>query len=557
MGASVELRFENDRFVLPRALPDGWKREMHKRHLVLPTWDKHERHWVYDEGEEETHALRFLRDGYRIPFDFDADERLDRLMQVYDLESDKARFDRVLSRLRPYQKQGVDFITWNKRVLVADAMGLGKTLQALAAIEKMQAYPALVIAPASVKLGWQQEVLKWMPWRSCQVLMTGRDPIDDVDVLVLNPELLLSVMEDLELLGFESIVMDEAHYYKNPDAQRTQIVERLVDGMDVRIALTGTPIPNRRDDILQQLKLLGQLEHVLAPYRGVTPHWWDLHSELPLRYAKIAIDRLPRDELNKRLRDTCMIRRTKGGVGKELPKFERVRRELPADHRRYDQAEAEFVSWVEEMRRRDESRLWGDHLFMGRQHLSRLRREAALGKVLPIVEWARDMKDADERVVFFAHHKDVVRKYAKALPGKVAVITGDTKPADRRAIVDGFDHFDFLVATMDTMGQGVDGLQEHANHLAFLELDWTPTKHEQCEGRLHRIGQRYPVTAWYFTAQDTIEGAMLRTIDAKWRDVEGIVNGRTVDRFMEKVLTSLIHQGDEDEDAPADPAPAY
>jgi SWI/SNF-related matrix-associated actin-dependent regulator 1 of chromatin subfamily A len=547
----VELRFLNDRFVLPRALPDGWLRQMHLRHLVEPTWDEAERHWVYDEGEDETKSLRFLRDAYRVPFDFEADERLDRLMQVYNMDDGLERIAAVMNMLRPYQKQGVDFITWNKKVLVADAMGLGKTLEALAAIEKMDAYPALVLAPASVKLGWQQEVLKWLPWRSCQVLMTGKDVLDDVDVLVLNPELLMSTMEDLEMMGFQSIVMDEAHYYKNPDAQRTKIVERLVHDMDIRIALTGTPIPNRRNDILQQLKLLGQLENVLAPYRGVTPHWWDLHSELPIRYAQVAMERLPREEINKRLRDTCMIRRTKGSVGKDLPKFERVRRELPADPRRYAKVEAEFMTWLEEVRKKDEKKLWGDQLFAGRQHLSRLRREAALGKIVPVVEWATNMREAKERVVFFAHHKEVVNRLAKALPGKVAKITGETRPLERRRIVDSFDEYDFLVATMDTMGQGVDGLQWHANHLAFIELDWTPTKHEQCEGRLHRIGQRYAVTAWYFTAADTIEGAMLRTIDAKWRDVEGIVNGRTVDKFVETILTGLLHQGptsDEDEE---------
>lgn len=549
----MELRFLNDRFVLPRALPDGWMRQMHLRHLMEPHWDKHERHWVYDEGEGETKALRFLRDGYRVPFDFEADERLDRLIEVYGLDDGKSRVDALIGSLRPYQKQGVDFITWNKKVLVADAMGLGKTLEALAALEKMDAFPALVLAPASVKLGWQQEVLKWLPWRSCQVLMSGRDALDDVDVMVVNPELLPSVMEDLELLDYQAIVLDEAHYYKNPNAQRTQIAERLATDKDIRIALTGTPIPNRRNDILQQLKLLGQLENVLAPYRGVTPHWWDLHSELPIRYAQVAVDRLPRDELNKRLRDTCMIRRTKGGVGKELPKFERVRRELPADPRRYAQAEKEFVDWLENLRKKDETALWGDHLFTGRQHLSRLRREAAMGKILPVVEWARDMRDSEERVVFFAHHKEVVHRLSKALPGKVATITGDTKPTERRRIVDDFDEYDFLVATMDTMGQGVDGLQWHASHLAFIELDWTPTKHEQCEGRLHRIGQRFPVTAWYFTAADTIEGSMLRTIDAKWRDVEGIVNGRSVDRFMEKVLTGLLHQGPSGEDEPEPP----
>ena len=137
-------------------------------------------------------------------------------------------------------------------------------------------------------------------------------------------------------------------------------------------------------------------------------------------------------------------------------------------------------------------------------------------------------------------HKAVVEAYAKELPGKVAAITGDTNPHTRRVLIDALGQHDFLVATMDSLGQGVDGLQHHANHVAFLELDWTPTKHEQCEGRLHRIGQTEPVTAWYFTAEDSIEGAMIRIIDAKWQDVQGIVDGKAPDGFMAKALDALL-----------------
>ncbi len=544
----VELRFRDDRFVFSHRLPDAWREQLRLRHLPAPTWDKGERVWCYDEGEDETRAVRFLRDGYRIPSDGDANERIDRLIELYGLRDDQSRDDDLLTKLRPYQREGVEFVQAHKRVLIADAMGLGKSLQALMAIESMDVFPALVVAPASVKLGWQNEVLKWTPWRSCQVMMTGRDPMDDVDVMCINPELLPGVVEDLMEHGFKSIVIDEAHYYKNPKAQRTQLVEMLAHDMDVRIALTGTPIPNRREDILQQLRLIGQLEHFFDPFKGVVPHWWDLHAELPMRYARLALDKLPRDVVHGRLRDTCMIRRTKWDVAADLPAFERVRRELPkGDALGYKRAEREFLDWVSKLRARDERKLFGGDVLVGRQHLADLRREAALSKIASVVEWAEEMREARERVVFFAHHRAVVAALSAALPGKVATITGETNPHTRRVLIDSFGDYAFMVASMDTMGQGVDGLQHHANHVAFVELDWTPTKHEQCEGRLHRIGQKAPVTAWYFTAADTIEGAMLRRIDEKWKDVEGIVDGRIADKFVGKIVKDLLREAPQDD----------
>jgi SWI/SNF-related matrix-associated actin-dependent regulator 1 of chromatin subfamily A len=176
-----------------------------------------------------------------------------------------------------------------------------------------------------------------------------------------------------------------------------------------------------------------------------------------------------------------------------------------------------------------------------RAHLTALRREAALAKLPFVKDWVEPLVESGERVIFFAYHKEVVARLADALPGKVAVITGDTHPAERRVTLDNLDQVDFLVATMDSTGYGVDGIQLHASHVAFVELDWTPTKHEQCEGRLHRIGQTEHVNAWYFVATNTLDRILMDVLDAKWSDIQGVVEGREGDEpFLDAILKRLV-----------------
>ncbi len=455
-----------------------------------------------------------------------------------DEDDHATRLTRLESRLRPYQLQGIRFLRDQRRAFLADGMGLGKSVQALVAIEHLQAHPAIIVCPASVKLSWRAEIEKWVPWHRVQILQSGRDIIEDPDIIILNPELLPGTIESLLMARPKSVILDEAHYFKNPKAQRTQLAEFLVEAVSIRFALSGTPIPNRRRDLIQQLRLLGQLENVLHIYRGVLPHWWTPENgTLRDDYAMRALEQLPRRELWKRLRTTCFLRRTKDDVHADLPPFHRTPRIIQLEEQSgYRREEETFVDWVRRLRQEFPDGWGAPQRLQGRQHLGRLRREAALSKIPAVVEWARDL-DIGERVIYFAHHKQVVHELATALPGKHAIITGDVPPATRQNFIDGLAHLDGIVATMDASGQGVDGMQLHARHVVFLELDWTPTKHEQCEGRLHRIGQKDRVEAWYFIAKDSIDEAMMRRLDEKWRDVQGILEGEEdIDRFVGDVM---------------------
>lgn len=535
----VTLHLAAGGFRLAKALPEAVARELRDRDLAQPFWDGAARAWTFTEDDEMLASVRFLVDSRAVQPDAQADRRLRELAEERMAPTLAQRVAELEAKLRPYQREGVDYVLRNQRVLLADAMGLGKSLQALVAIETANAYPAIAVCPAAVKLGWANEVLKWTPWRTVQVLSPGDRGLRGADLTVLNPELLPRHLDDLKALKAKALVLDEAHFFKNPGSQRSRNALDLAQGIPLRLALTGTPIKNRREDLVHQLRILDQLDAVLLPFKGVLPHWYKPSmGPLAEHYAIAALEKLPASVLHARLREVCMIRRTKLEVAKDLPPLGRTRVEVvPHQLKAYHEREKAMLDWVRKWQERfgqqshaaaalDKGSVQGTLEFRG--HLTALRREAALAKIPAVKDWVEPLMGSGERVVFFAYHRDVVDRLAQALPGDVATITGDTPAPARRAILDALDRYDFLVATMDSTGYGVDGIQLHASHVAFIELDWTPTKHEQCEGRLHRIGQTERVSSWYFVAANTLDRVVMDVLDRKWSDIQGVVEG-TVD----------------------------
>lgn len=538
--------FRLDRFLDPYIQDD-----LRQRSLALPTWNAADRTWRYGEDLAAIQAVQFLVETHAIEADSATVTAVEGLERTLHAPTHGERVASLEARLRPYQREGVTYALQKRRILLADSMGLGKSLQALVAVETAQAFPCVVVCPSAVKSGWSREVVKWTPWRSAQVLQKGRDAVRRADYTVLNPELLPAHLEELKGLGAKSLVLDEAHFFKNPASQRSRNALELSRGVPLRMALTGTPVKNRREDLVHQLRILDQLEPLLAIFRGVLPHWYKPEKgPLPEAHAIRAIQALDAKTLNERLREVCMVRRTKLEVAPELPPLGRTRIDVTmGPSKAYQQKEQAMLEWVRKWQEKFGAQAAAMEPAMTlefRAHLTKLRREAALAKMPFVREWVEPLVESGERVIFFAYHKEVVARLAQALPGRIAVITGDTPPLERRAILDALDHFDFLVATMDSTGYGVDGIQLHASHVAFVELDWTPTKHEQCEGRLHRIGQTEPVNSWYFVASQTIDRAMMEVLEAKWGDIQAVVDGREAqdDEFLAQMLKKVIKQAE-------------
>jgi SWI/SNF-related matrix-associated actin-dependent regulator 1 of chromatin subfamily A len=439
--------------------------------------------------------------------------------------------------LHPFQRAGVRYALARRRTFIADEQGLGKTVQALATIEKDEAFPTVVVCPASMKLVWEREAKHWLPRRSVAVLGGRTDEVWDeetaaAEIVVLNYDILDWHADRLAELQPRALILDESHYVKNARAARTkaalELAERLPDDA-LRLALTGTPILNRAEELVSQLRVLGRLKDFGSGAR------------LTRRFRAAGSD----DRLHWNLRAHCYVRRTKQQVLPQLPakRHDTVPVLLSNEHE-YRLAERDVIAWLQtlplDLRTIDAkvaAALRAEQLV----RLNNLRQLAARGKLPTALAWVADFLESGEPIVVFAEHIATQKAVLERFPGALHILGSDTS-VERQRAVDSFQSEDgpqLIVCSLKAASQGIT--LTRASNVAFLELDWTPARHDQAEDRLHRIGQDSAVTAWYLLAPDTIDETMAELLERKRSLIDAVTDGQVRDeeRLVDAVVREL------------------
>lgn len=442
--------------------------------------------------------------------------------------------------LKPFQRAGVSYLLAQRRAFLADEQGLGKTIEALATLEADSAYPAVVVCPASLKLNWLRELERWLPDRSVQAL-AGTSPAGPTagpswltagaEITVVNYDIVAARLGELRSLEPRALVLDESHYCKNAAAKRTQAVQRLSAVMPqdgLVLALTGTPVMNRPAELISQLRILGRLGDFGSGaqfgkrFRGPDAH---------LR-------------LHWHLRSRCFVRRLKADVLPQLPAKRRAIVPVELDNEpEYRLAERDLIAWLQsqpidlgELRAKVAAALRAERLV----RLNALKLLAARGKLAAALAWIHDFCSSGERLVVFAHHIEIQRALVGRFPSALHIL-GEDSHAARDAALRAFQAPDgpenqLVVCSIEVAGQGLT--LTRSSNVVFLELDWTPAKHDQAEDRCHRIGQEDSVNASYILAAGTIDETISTLLERKRAVIGAVTDGREDDE--EGVVDALV-----------------
>jgi SWI/SNF-related matrix-associated actin-dependent regulator 1 of chromatin subfamily A len=355
---------------------------------------------------------------------------------------------------------------------------------------------------------------------------------EKAELVVLNYDILEAHADRLLQRDPQALILDESHYVKNPRARRTKVAVELAKRMPddaLRLALTGTPILNRPDELVAQLRVLGRLKDFGSGAR------------LSRRFKAAGSD----DRLHWNLRAHCYVRRTKQQVLPQLPsKRQDTVPMLLANETEYRLAESDVIAWLQSqpldlktMDAKVAAAARAEQLV----RLNSLRQLAADGKLPSALAWIGDFLESGEPLVVFAEHVAIQKAVMQRFPHAVHILGADSAERRQQA-VDSFQEEDgpqLMVCSIKAASQGIT--LTRASNVAFLELDWTPARHDQAEDRLHRIGQESAVTAWYLLAPDTIDETMAELLQRKRGMIDAVTDGQVRDneRIVEAVARDL------------------
>ncbi len=439
--------------------------------------------------------------------------------------------------LKPFQRAGVSYLLERRRAFLADEQGLGKTIEALAAVEAAGAYPAVVVCPASLKLNWMRELERWLPHRSARALSgngNGAGAPGAADITIVNYDIVAARLEELCALEPAALVLDESHYCKNAAAKRTQAVQRLSAALPregLVLALSGTPITNRPAELISQLRILGRLEEFGSGARfGERFRGADAHLRL-----------------HWHLRARCFVRRLKADVLPQLPAKTRAVVPVELDNEaEYRLAERDLVAWLRsqpldlrELDAKVAAALRAERLV----RCNALKLLAARGKLHAALAWIHDFCSSGEPLVVFAGHREIQRAVLDRFPAALHIL-GEDSAAARDSALRAFQEAraseanQLIVCSIEVAGHGLT--LTRSSNVAFLELGWTPAKHDQAEDRCHRIGQQDAVNAYYLLAADTIDETISTLLERKRALIGAVTDG--LDEDDEGVLEALVRE---------------
>lgn len=467
------------------------------------------------------------------------------------------KLDNIGRKPYDHQKSGIEFLTCRNGAILADDMGLGKTYQSILAALVVDAKKVLVVCPASVKISWQREIesfgQKGIIVNGSHWPHVGRFTIINYDILKNfhqivnpkkdNPEEFSNFLQE----NYDLIILDEAHKIKNPKAQRTKLINDIVEQGDIERVwlLTGTPIANRPMDFFNLLKLVksplgGNWKFYAQRYcdakrfykrlkNGRTKQIWvtDGASNLPelgIRTKNVLLRRLKTDALDMpdKTITTMYHQLTRTGWSK------------------YESLWDDYLEKRAEEGKRKTSSLHKDIVELGL-----LRKFIAMQAIPKSVELAKDAIEQGQKVVIFTTFTDELEELSEEFGNSCVIHNGKMSTRAKQNSIDKFQNnkkTKVFIGNITSAGVGIT-LTE-GTVVIFNSFSWVPGDNEQAEDRCFRIGQKNNVSVYYQLFVGTISLAMWYSLMKKQKNIDEILNsGDENSERLKSLMNDLEENG--------------
>ena len=463
------------------------------------------------------------------------------------LYDEKILTDMLREKTFQYQKDGMKFFAERKgRILLADEMGVGKTIQAIGMAYMCKSdWPVLVICPASLKFNWRNEIAKWSncSFDDIQVVNKGSDPIlpGREKFCIISYDITRSddFNEELKSKKFNFIIADEAHALKNAEAKRSKLLLPLLKQSKRVILITGTPILSKPVEIFNQISC-------------IRPDLFNNYHQFTNRYCDPKVQFYGTDysgtsnlrELNYIL-DNFMIRRLKKEVLSQLPEKIRQKIEVTIDPQIAKQIEflisknkksfqKTMEKYINEIEYKDENTV--DNNSNPIQNVNNDINESTAtlyqkayaltgqAKIEGIISYINYLVSEDQSFLLFAHHMIVLDKLEERIKDlkkeyktlKYIRIDGKTNPKERTDLVQIFQNTEnYKIALLSITACAVGLTLTKASIVVFAELFFTPAIMIQAEDRVHRIGQKNNVQVKYLVGNKTLDDEIFDALNQK------------------------------------------
>lgn len=421
-------------------------------------------------------------------------------------------------------------------------MGTGKSLVSIHWAVENDAFPCVVVCPASLKWTWQTEWNKHVEMRSFVLegtRTTRRNPFRSNDrVIIVNYDILHAWRTHLQEIGARLVIADEVHMARSISARRTRELHSLCEDVPYVLALSGTPLINRPAELWPTLHLLRPdkyssffafaMSHCAPKMRNGT---WDVRGASNLQL------------LHRKLKRHCMVRKEKSEILPDLP--QKVRQVIPIeieDRKQYDLAMRDFRGWLKSQGKNGYRSSKKNAI----AQLGHLKRLAAKLKRRSVEEWVDSfLAESNEKLLLYAVHQDVVKHFHQRYKGQSVMVNGSVIGRKRQLAFDRFNtdkRCRIFVGNIQAAGTGWSA--KGANTVAFAEMDWQPGLHAQAEDRVHGINRGEAgkhSAAVYLVARNTIEEKLCDILQRKQEVVSSTLDGRTNGKDLD-VMDLLVQE---------------